>query len=142
MKRGTRGQLLMAGAFFVLFAGFFGPAAFAGQTNSNGFTFTTASANGTRVMTSVAPTIPATDLNTSSGTVASTVPASATVVETFAAGANFTVTAQVCGPANGHALTSTQAALASAGCTGTNSTPNEIDGYNTTSGAFLTTIAG
>jgi len=127
---------MTVGGIFVMMVAFIGPSAFAG---SQEFTFTTTSANGTRVLTAVAPTIPPTDLNTTSGVVSTSVPASATVVEAFAAGANWSVSAQVCGPANANTITSTQAATASADCSGFG---NQISGYNSTSGAYLTNITG
>jgi hypothetical protein len=138
-KLTARGRLLTVGGLFVVLFAFGGPAALAAQTVSQQFSFTTTSANGTRLLTSTPPTIAATDLGSSGGVVASSVDASSTVVEAFATGANWTVTAQICGPTGASTITATQAALASADCSGFG---NQISGYDTTSGAYLTNIAG
>ncbi len=135
----SKGRLMTVGGLFVVMFAFGGPAALASQTVSQQFSFTTTSQNGTRLLTSTPPTIAPTDLGTSGGVVASSVSASSTVVEAFATGANWTVTAQVCGPASASTITSTQAAAASADCSGFG---NQISGYDSTSGAYLTNIAG
>lgn len=62
-------------------------------------TFTTTSSGSRTVTTATAPTFPVTqDLSLVGGDVATTVPASTALTETFATGASWSVKAQMCGP--------------------------------------------
>lgn len=131
---------LMAVALFVVMAGMIGPAALAGDSHSDVITFTTQS-NGTRLITlHTAPVFSASPINlTGSGTVATTVPATTQVTEVAAAGANWAVTAQVCGPHNEDTITETAALTAAADCANDGA---QFAGYNTVSGAYQTNLTG
>jgi len=140
-----RGRKLGVAAFAILMVGMIAPMALAGDSHSDVFTFTTLSNNGTRVISiHTPPAFSAIDLFTSGGTVASTTPGTTTVAEVNAAGANWAVTAQVCGPTNETTVDSATAISAnSADCaTGSGHYGNQFAGYNTSTHAFQTTIAG
>lgn len=127
-----RNRLLMAGAFFTVMVGFVGPSAFAGSTL---ITFTTSVNSGSRTLAETPPAFASsTDLTGSNAALATATSATTTVTEVLAAGVNpFSVTAQVCGPAN---LT-TPAAVNGEDCTGL---PNRLVAL--TAGAVTATISG
>jgi hypothetical protein len=134
------GRKLGVLAFFILMVGMIGPSALAGDNHSDVFTFTTSS-TGSRVITiHTAPTFAASNVLSGSGSVATTAPAATSVTELAVTGANWTVTAQLCGPASQSTITETAALTAGSDCTGANG--NQFAGYNTSTGAFQTTIAG
>jgi len=126
-------------AFFVVMAGMIGPAALAGDNHSDVFTFSTSSTGSRVILTHTPPTFAASNVLSGSGNVSTTTPATTAVQEIAVAGANWTVTAQLCGPASQSTITETAALTAGSDCTNQG---NQFAGYNTTSGAYQTSIAG
>jgi hypothetical protein len=135
-----RRRKLGIAAFFIVMTGMVGPSALAGDTHADVFTFTTSSTGSRVISLHTAPTFAASNVLSGSGNVTTTAPALTQVTELAVSGANWTVTAQLCGPAGQSTITETAALTAGADCTGANG--NQIAGYNTSSGAYLTNLAG
>jgi len=133
---------LAAVAFFVVMAGMVGPAALAGDNHSDVFSFTTSSTGSRLITLHTAPTFAGSNVLSGSGNVSSTGGGVTQVTELAVTGANWTVTAQLCGPAgqfNATPVTLTAALTAGSTCTGQYA--NQFAGFDS-SGNYLTNIDG
>ncbi len=126
-------RLALASGIFVVMVGFVGQQAFAGSTL---ITFTTSVNSGSRTLAELPPVFSGstTDLTANGASLSTVTAATTTVTEILASGVNpFSVTAQVCGPAN---LT-TPAAVNGEDCT---NLPNQLDALS--GGAVTSVIQG